>query len=283
LTLHDTLAEARGRLARAGIRPDEAAIDADVYACTILGWDRARLVSDLREPTPAALEPTFSSWVARREQREPTAYITGVKEFWGLDLAVSPAVLIPRPESELIIEEALSLIGGGPGVRLADVGTGSGCLAIALAHERPNATVTATDISADAVAMAAANAQRHGVADRVRCVCTSFLDGVDGPFDLIVANPPYVKDGDLPALSRQVAGYEPHVALFGGTDGLHAVACVLDAAATRLVPDGWLVMEFGLGQDDDVTALVQAHPAFNLERMRPDLQGILRTAVIRRV
>lgn len=282
MTLHETLAEARGRLTRAGIRADEAAIDVDVYACTILGWDRARLVTDLRQPAPAALEPTFSAWLARREQREPTAYITGTKEFWGLDLTVSPAVLIPRPESELIVEEAVPLIGSAPGVRLADVGTGSGCLAIALAHERPNASITATDISADAVAVAEANARRHGVADRVRFVCTSFLDGVDGPFDLVVANPPYVKDGDLPALSRQVAGYEPHVALFGGTDGLGAVTRVLDAAAARLVPDGWLVMEFGLGQDDGVAALVHAHPAFRLERIRADLQGIPRTAVIQR-
>ncbi len=279
MTLHDALVDARGRLTRAGIRADEAAIDVEVYACAILGWDRARLIADQREPAPAALEPTFSGWVARREQREPTAYITGTKEFWGLDLTVSPAVLIPRPESELIVEEALRLVPANLPLRLADVGTGSGCLALAIAHDRPLVTVTATDISADALSVAATNASRLGLDGRIRFVCTSFLDGVEGPFDLIVANPPYVKDGDLPALSRQVAGYEPHVALFGGADGLTAVSQVLDGAATRLVPGGWLIMEFGLGQDDGVSALITAHPAFRLDRILADLQGIPRTAV----
>lgn len=279
MTLHDALSEARARLTRAGIRADEAAIDVEVYARTILGWDRARLIADLREPMPAALEPTFSAWVARREQREPTAYITGTREFWGLDLTVSSAVLIPRPESELIVEAALRLVPTDRPARLADVGTGSGCLALAIAHERPLVTVTATDISAEALVVASGNATRLGMSDRVHCVCTSFLDGVDGPFDLIVANPPYVKDGDLPALSRQVAGYEPHVALFGGSDGLRAVAQVLDGAATRLVPGGWLVMEFGLGQDEGVSALITAHPAFRLDHILHDLQGIPRTAV----
>jgi release factor glutamine methyltransferase len=283
LTLHDALADARTRLTGVGLRADEVAIDVDVYACTILGWDRARLLADLRQPRPAALEPRFSEWVARREQREPTPYIVGVREFWGLEFEVSPAVLIPRPESELIVEEALRVLGSQEGARIADAGTGSGCLAIAIVCESASASVVATDISGDALEVAALNARRHSVDSRVRFVHTSYLDDVDGPFDLIVANPPYVKDGDKPALSRQVAGYEPHVALFGGGDGLRGVTAVLEAGASKLVPGGWLVVEFGLGQDDQVQALIDDEPALRLDRLRQDLQGIARTAVARRV
>jgi len=283
LTLHDALADARARLTGVGLRADEVAIDVDVYACTILGWDRARLLADLRQASPAALEPRFSEWVARREQREPTPYIVGVREFWGLEFEVSPAVLIPRPESELIVEEALRVLGSLEDARIADAGTGSGCLAIAIACESALASVVATDISGDALEVAALNARRHNVDSRVRFVHTSYLDGVSGPFDLIVANPPYVKDGDKPGLSRQVAGYEPHVALFGGGDGLRGVTAVLEAGASKLVPGGWLIVEFGLGQDDQVQALIDDDPAFRLDRLRQDLQGIARTAVAQRV
>lgn len=282
MTLHDALAAARTKLTGVGLRADEVAIDVDVYACTILGWDRARLIADLRQPRPKALEPRFSEWVARREQREPTPYIVGVREFWGLEFEVSPAVLIPRPESELIVEEALRVLGKQEGARIADAGTGSGCLAIAIACESASASVVATDLSADALEVAALNARRHGVDSRVRFVHTSYLDGVGGPFDVIVANPPYVKDGDKPGLSRQVAGYEPHVALFGGGDGLRGVTAVLEAGASKLVPGGWLIVEFGLGQDDQVQALIDDDPAFRLDRLRQDLQGIARTAVAQR-
>ncbi len=282
MTLHDALADARTKLTGVGLRADEVAIDVDVYACTILGWDRARLLADLRQPRPPALEPRFSEWVARREQREPTPYIVGVREFWGLEFEVSPAVLIPRPESELIVEEALRVLGRLEGARIADAGTGSGCLAIAIACESASASVVATDISGDALEVAALNARRHSVDSRVRFVHTSYLDGVGGPFDLIVANPPYVKDGDKPGLSRQVAGYEPHVALFGGGDGLRGVTAVLEAGASKLVPGGWLIVEFGLGQDDQVQALIDDDPAFRLDRLRQDLQGIARTAVAQR-
>jgi release factor glutamine methyltransferase len=281
IPLSVTLAAARARLAAAGIQPDEAAVDVDVYATTILGWDRATLLQNLREATPAALEPEFSEWVARREHREPTAYIVGSREFWGRQFVVTPAVLVPRPETELLVEEALAQIRTFAVARIADVGTGSGILAVTLAAEVLAATVTATDLSLDALEVAKQNAERHGVAARVTFLKTSYLDDASGPFDLIVANPPYVRDGDRSALARDVR-HEPDMALFGGPDGLRDVAGVLDAANEKLTPGGWLVMEFGYGQEDDVRRLVDARRALRVDRIRDDLQGIARTAIIQK-
>ena len=280
-TLHARLAEARALLAAAGIAPRDASIDVDLYARTILGWDRARLLVEQQGPVPPSLEPRFSEWIERRRRREPSAYIVGVREFWGLDFEVTPAVLIPRPETEFLVEEAAALLREGQGSRAADVGTGSGCVAVSLARECPRCRLTATDISAPALDVARRNAQRMGVSDRVRFVETSYLDGVAGPFDVITANPPYVRDGDKPALSADVR-HEPDVALFGGAEGLRDITAVLDAAASRLVPGGWLVMEFGYGQEPEVEALIAATTDLVLRRVRADLQGIPRTAIIQR-
>ena len=282
MTLQDTLAKARARLLAAGISEVEAAVDVDLYARTILGWDRAKLLAEQRDAAPAALEPRFSEWLARRERREPTAYIVGIREFWGLDFIVTPAVLIPRPETEFIVEEALARMShtGDSSPRVADIGTGSGCVAVALAHEA-QCRVVATDLSPDALTIARLNAARHGVSGRVECVHTSYLDGVPGQFDIITANPPYVKQGDKPALSRDVR-HEPDMALFGGADGLRDIGGVLDAAIGSLKPGGWFVMEFGYGQEDDVRALVGARSGLRIEHVREDLQGIPRTVVMQR-
>lgn len=281
MRLAQRLAEARARLVAAGLSPQDAAIDIELYARTILGWDRARMLTDQHLDSPPTLEPRLSEWTERRATREPSAYILGVREFWGLDFTVSPDVLIPRPETEFIVEEALPLMRGMARPRVVDVGTGAGILAVSIAHEMPEASVLATDISAAALAVARGNAERNGVAARITFIQTSFLDGVDGPFDVIVSNPPYVRDRDKAALSRDVR-HEPDVALFGGPDGLGAVAAVLDAAAAKLTAGGWLLMEFGYGQEDDVRALVAARPALRLDHVRDDLQGIARTAIIQR-
>jgi release factor glutamine methyltransferase len=280
MTLQETLAAARQRLVAAGIGAEEAAVDVDVYARTILGWDRVRLLTEQQAPVPSSLEPRFSEWLARREQKEPSAYILGTREFWGLDFEVSPAVLIPRPESEFIVEEALARLDGTPAPRLADVGTGSGCIGIAIAHAVPRARVVATDISRDALEVAQRNAARNGVADRIRFVKTSYMDGLDDRFDVITSNPPYVKEQDRQFTSRAVVRYEPHVALFGGDDGLDGVRAVLEAARFRLAPGGWLIFEFGLGQDEEVGDLVAAYGEYRLDRIRNDLQGIPRTALV---
>ncbi len=282
MTLHETLAAARQRLVAAGISTTEAAIDVDLYARTILGWDRVRLLVEQHAPAPPALEPRFSEWLARREQKEPTAYIVGVREFWGLEFEVSPAVLIPRPESEFIVEEALARINGDASPRVADVGTGSGCIGVSIAHDVQGARVVATDISADALAVAKRNAARNGVADRIEFVETSYMDGLAGPFDIVVSNPPYVKEQDRKFVQRAVVRYEPHIALFGGDDGLLGVRSLLASARTRLAPGGWLIFEFGLGQDDEVRELVDAYEEYRFRGVRNDLQGVPRTALVQR-
>jgi release factor glutamine methyltransferase len=219
--------------------------------------------------------------VGRREAREPTAYITGVREFYGLDFEVTPAVLIPRPETEFIIEAALPLLLRKLDARAADIGTGSGNIAVTLAHETRHCSVVATDISTDALAVAKRNAARHGVFNRLEFVCTSILDGVPGEFDLIAANPPYVRDVDRQGLSPSVLR-EPAVALFGGPNGMRDIESVLRAVSSSLRPGGWLLMEFGFGQEEDVRARVAAHPELHLDRVVADLQGLPRTAVITR-
>jgi release factor glutamine methyltransferase len=283
-SLHEKLAQARAQLVSAGITPAEAAVDVPLFACTILGWDRVRLLTERSAAPPAALEPTFSQWIARRIAREPAAYIVGMREFWGLDFAVTPAVLIPRPETEFLVEEALEILNSfaPESHKVADIGTGCGNIAVSVAHEMGSVRVTATDVSREALVIAGANAQRYGVDDRIDFVETSYLDGVDDTFDVVAANPPYVKDTDKPGLAADVR-HEPDVALFGGSNGLRDVEGVLDTAVAKLRRGGWLVMEFGYGQEDDVRRLVSARPALRLERVRADLQGIPRTAVIERV
>jgi len=280
--LAEDLSRARARLVAAGIQAEEAAVDVDLYARTILGWDKATLLSNLRETAPRALEPRLSEWLARRERREPTAYIVGTREFWGREFQVTPAVLVPRPETEFIVEEGIHLIRGLLAPRVADVGTGSGILAVTFAAELPAASVVATDVSNDALDIARRNATRLGVQGRIAFVNTSYLDSIDGVFDLIVANPPYVRDGDKIALSRDVR-HEPDVALFGGPDGLRDVGGVLDAAVEKVKAGGWFVMEFGYGQEEDVRRLVDARPALRLDHIRDDLQGIARTAIVEKI
>ena len=287
MILRERLAAARERLVRAGITPAEAAVDVDLYARAILGWARARRLAAYADDPPEALEPRFSEWLARRERREPSAYIVGVREFWGLDFHVTPAVLIPRPETEFVVEESLAILnaergdGSAAAVRLADVGTGSGCIAVSIAFGFPASTMVATDVSADALEVARRNAITHGVADRIEFVQTAYLDGIDGTFDLIAANPPYVRDGDKRALSADVK-HEPDVALFGGSSGLRDIEGVIDTAVAKLRPGGWFVMEFGFGQEDDVRQLVAQRSALRVDHVRADLQGLPRTIIIQR-
>jgi release factor glutamine methyltransferase len=284
LTLHERLTAAREQLVLAGINPGDAALDVDLYARTILNWDRARVLLNRDEPVPDLLEPTFSEWIARRARFEPTAYIVGVREFWGLDFLITPAVLVPRPETELIVEETAAIVQrtmAGQAPRMADIGTGSGNIAVSIAHVLPTCTFVATDVSQSALEVATQNALRHGVADRIEFVQTSYLEGVSGPFDLITANPPYVRDVDRRGLSADVL-QEPHVALFGGATGLDHIEAVLSTAVRMLRPGGWLVMEFGFGQEDDVRALAARHQELRVDHMRADLQGLARTVIIQR-
>ncbi len=278
MTLRQHLTAAKAQLLAAGIEPSEAARDVLLLAMHATGWNRATIHARDTDPPPDGFAAAYEPAIVRRTRREPIAYITGVQEFWNRDFAVSPAVLIPRPETELIIEEAQSLVFAA----VADIGTGSGCLAVTLAAEFPRARVVATDNSAPALEMARANARRHGVLDRIEFRETRYLEGVDGTFDLIVSNPPYVTDAEYSELAPEVRDFEPRSALASGAAGLDDIAGVLQAALTHLVPGGRLLLEMGHQQAGAVTGLVGAQPGLHLVDIRHDLQGIPRMAVIER-
>jgi release factor glutamine methyltransferase len=294
-TLHDRLREAQARLAAAGIAEPDAAIDADVLARHVLGWTREQMITRRRDPLPAASEDgfaqRFNALVDRRVEREPVAYIIGHREFWGLEFEVTRDVLIPRPETELIVEETLALdragatgTGGGLGASpvIVDVGTGSGCLAVALAHELPRARVIAIDVSTVALHVAKRNADHHGVNARITWHAGSLLEPVDREVDLIVSNPPYVPLGDAETLPPDVRDYEPAVALFSGGDGLATIRALVTQAADRVRKDGWLIFEFGFGQAPAIREILASATAWHLEKLREDLQGLPRAAVLRR-
>ena len=282
MTIHDLVRGARNRFVTAGISATLATLDAEVLAREVLGWDRARFLTDRNEKATSMFLLKYEPLVARRERREPVSYILGTREFWGLDFEVGRDVLIPRPETEMIVEETLALVGKEGTPRIVDVGTGSGCIAIALASEIPGARVTAVDVSPDALTVARRNAATHGVVDRMTFVETSFLEGIEPGVDVIVSNPPYVPSVSELGVTPEVRDYEPHVAVFSSADGLEGLRSVLHGAASTLAPGGWLIMEFGCGQDDCVTALVHAVPELELVKIRHDLQDIPRTVICRR-
>ncbi|HEU4935831.1 MAG TPA: peptide chain release factor N(5)-glutamine methyltransferase [Vicinamibacterales bacterium] len=280
--LHQRLANARDRLVRAGIAPAEAALDAEVLARHVLDCDRATFLIRARDPLPSAFDRLFEDLVLRRLAREPVAYITGHKEFWGLEFDVTPAVLIPRPETELIVEEALSAMPARDAVRrIIDVGTGSGCLAVALAIEFPSAAVLATDSSTAALEVAGRNLLRHNVTSRVSLVHTNLLEGIPESAELIVSNPPYVPERDAPHMQPEVIRYEPRTALFAGADGLDVIRRLFTAAFAYLAESGRLIVEFGLGQEDELRG-ASRETGWTVDHFRRDLQGIPRVAVLRR-
>jgi release factor glutamine methyltransferase len=293
-TVRELVASARARFVASGIEPNEAAMDAALLARHVLGWDLARFVAHDPDPAPADFPAAYDAVIARRAGRQPISVILGRREFWGLDFEVTPAVLAPRPETEIIMESVIERYGPGvavrgsrgPGVQpggspIVDVGTGSGCLAVCLARKFTATRVVATDVSCAALEVAARNAARHLVADRVAFVRTSLLDGLTGPAALIVSNPPYVPAGDIAALPPEVRDWEPRGALDGGPDGLDLVRALLADAPRVLAPGGWLIMEFGYGQEAGVREAV-ARSALELVEVRGDLQGIPRTLVARK-
>ncbi|HEX3663614.1 MAG TPA: peptide chain release factor N(5)-glutamine methyltransferase [Acidobacteriaceae bacterium] len=220
----------------------------------------------------------YDDWLARRERREPVQYIVGEQEFYGLALKVTPDVLIPRPETEHLVEAALGLAPHDRPVRICDVGTGSGAIAVALAHHLPLAEVTAVDKSTEALEVARGNAAQHGVSGRVRLLQSDLLGAVRGErFDMVVSNPPYVATGEM--LEAQVRLYEPQQALYAGPTGLEVYRRLIPAAKQALVEGGWLLLEIGFGQRDAVSAMLVGWDAVEFVN---DLQGIPRVAIARR-
>ena len=283
MTINARVAAARLRLREAGIRADEAMLDARLLAEHLLGWDTARLLTSGNDEEPPWFASRYEATVGRRAQREPLPYIVGTREFWNLTFEVSSAVLIPRPETEGLVEAVLEQFPERDvPLQIADVCTGSGCVAIAIAIERPSAHVVASDISESALVIAGRNAARHGVADRVRCVRGDLLAGLDGPFDLVVANPPYVPAGARPALQPEVRDFEPSIALFGGANGLDMAEQLASQAVTRLKPNGYLIFEFGDGQEAAIRELISRTEGLTMVDAKHDLQEIARVAITQR-
>lgn len=261
-----TLAQSLQRAQALGL----ARIDVQLLHLHALGrdpHDRAWLLAHDQDALPAEVLASLQAMLQRRLAGEPIAYITGFKDFFGLRLHIDARVLDPRPDTETLVEWALALLPADQAQRVLDLGTGSGAVALALQHERPLSQVTAVDASADALAVASANARRLQLP--VRCVLSHWLDAVPGPFELIVSNPPYVADADphLAALT-----HEPLQALTSGADGLDDIRQIIGQAPSRLVPGGWLLLEHGWDQAAAVQALLR-NAGFAEVQSRQDLAG----------
>lgn len=258
---------------------DSPELDARVLIGHALGLGHAGLMSSAAQQLSDLSATQIERFVTRRLAGEPVSRITGQKEFWGLALTVTPAVLVPRPDTETVVELALALIDrDGPrtrALRIADIATGSGAILLALLSELPNARGTGTDIDVDALAVARANAERLGFGERADFLACDFATGLDGPFDLVVSNPPYVASADIDMLAPEVRDHDPRLALDGGADGLSAYRLIAADAARLIGAPGHLVVEIGQGQADDVAALLR-EGGLAVGEMRHDLAGVAR-------
>jgi release factor glutamine methyltransferase len=283
-TISEALKEAGERL-RAASAPDDL-LDAQTLLAEALGKDRTYLIINFNLQLSEDLLSKFRAMINRRAAGEPLQYITGRQEFFGLDFEVNRDVLIPRPETELIVEEAIRIVqqdGIGRPV-IVDVGAGSGCMAVALARELCDARVVASDISEAALRVARRNAARHGLGDRVGFVASDLLDAfTEEDFaDFILSNPPYVSEEEMPSLQREVRDWEPRLALTDSNDGLSLYRRLLKDAPARLKPGGHLICEMGYMQSERISTMVD-HQVWGAGRLLDDLQGIPRTIVLRKL
>ena len=291
MPIRDALRKGIALLNEASVPSSE--LSAELLLLHALGRNRTWLYTHSGDAIASPQVEKYLAFIARRASGEPAQYIVGKQEFWGLDFEVTPDVLIPRPETEHVIEVALEQMGGQKGddrLRIADVGTGSGCIAIALAKELPNARIVATDISTAALAIAKRNAARHEVADRIQFVEADILEprsqepGPNRCFDsdseryfrLIVSNPPYIANSERPTLQREVREHEPEIALFGGQTGVEIYPRLIRQAESWLLPHGALIMELGYGAAERVRALFQNRPLWNKISISDDLAGVPR-------
>jgi len=263
-------------LLRAGVRllagsSESPRLDAELLLAWSLDWDRAGLFARREARVGAAANARFIGALRERQAGRPVAQIIGRREFWTLDLAVTDAVLTPRPDTETLVELALGRLPATGGGRVLDLGTGSGAVALAIASERPGCDVLGTDASAAALAVAMANARRHGIGN-VRFAGGDWYEPAGAQrFQLIVANPPYLAAGDWPEADPALA-FEPRTALDGGADGLDALRAIVAGAPAHLEPGGWLLLEHGHAQGDAVRGLLEAAGLRNVTT-RPDLAG----------
>ncbi|MGA9813766.1 MAG: peptide chain release factor N(5)-glutamine methyltransferase [Terriglobales bacterium] len=281
VTLRDTLASAISRLTAANVPSPR--MHAELLLMFTLECDRAYLHAHPERKLSADEQARYNQALAEREHGMPAQYITGHQEFWGMDLIVTPAVLIPRPETEHVIEAVLANVGRAPSpaavLRIVDVGTGSGCIALALAKELPGAEIHATDISPAALEIAHANAARLQLENRIRFHETDLLQGLDrGGFDLVVSNPPYVGEAEADLVQLEVRKYEPRNAVFAGETGLEVIERLIPQARESLKPEGWLVMEISGSIADRARQLLSG---WSDVRITNDLQGIPRVVAAR--
>ena len=277
--LREFLLQGQGRLSF-GPHPERAQQDAELLLRHLLKTSRTWMLANLNTELFGTTWESYYELLQRRYRGEPIQYITGETEFYGLPFTVAQGVLIPRPETEHLVEKVLQLAAEFPqnGMQIADIGTGSGAIAVALAHSLPEARVFATDLSPEALAIAKNNAQRNQVAERITFLEDDLLTPLAGEqFQIIASNPPYVPLGDRDSLSVEVREFEPHSALFAGDDGLEIYRRLIPGARDLLVSGGWLVLEIGYGQQAAIASLLES-AGYREIGFVPDYQGIARVA-----
>src|SRR5262245_41804058 len=283
-TIAEALKEAGERLRAASVPND--LLDAQTLLAEALCKDRTYLIINFNQQLSEDILSAFRAMIDRRAAGEPLQYITGRQEFFGLDFEVTPDVLIPRPETELIVEEAIRIVQqeGVSRPVIVDVGAGSGCIAVALARELGDARLVASDVSEPALRVARRNAARHGVGGRVDFVAADLLDAfAEEEFaDFILSNPPYVSEEEMPSLQREVRDWEPRLALTDSNDGLSLYRSLLKDAPSRLRAGGHLICEMGYTQSEKISNMID-HQVWGAGRLLDDLQGIPRTIVLRKL
>ncbi|HEY0235291.1 MAG TPA: peptide chain release factor N(5)-glutamine methyltransferase [Afipia sp.] len=265
---------------------DSPELDARILVGEALGLDLTGLIAQGERHITVHDALILSSFADRRISGEPVARILGRKEFWGLPLELSPATLVPRPDTETVVEVALEFLRAGNktngAIRIADIGTGSGAILLALLSELPSATGTGTDISVEALQTARRNARKLALDGRASFVECDYATGLTGAFDLIVSNPPYIPSRDIGRLAIDVRGHDPHLALDGGKDGLDAYRAIAPQAFALLKPGGELIFEVGYGQDSDVRTIMAAAGLATEDAPRPDMAGVNRVVIGRK-
>jgi release factor glutamine methyltransferase len=279
-TLDKTRRELARRLAGAGL--DSPLLDARLIVGTVLGLDLTALAAQGERPLTSEEIAAIDGAARRRLAGEPIARIAGIKEFWSLPFRLSAATLVPRPDTEILVDAALAVAPTDKPLRIADLGTGSGAILLALLHERPLATGVGTDISEQALAIARDNAADLGLSARADFVASNFGSALEGAFDLVVSNPPYIPSADIAALSTEVREHDPWLALDGGPDGLAAYRIIAQDAVRLLAPGGACLVEIGIGQQGDVGAILAAAGLLPDQPPRCDLAGIPRVLMARR-
>jgi release factor glutamine methyltransferase len=281
MTLDEALRKGEAQL-RLGSHPDRARRDAETLLLHVVRRERAALLARWKEVLDAEEAARYMELIERRFEGEPIQYILGETEFYGLPIRVTPDVLIPRPETEHLVEKVLDLAAGFANPRIVDVGAGSGAIAVTLAHKLPQAQITAIDLSSAALAVARENAEQNGVTSRIRFLRGDLLEPVgEERFEIVVSNPPYVASSDRAALAVEVREFEPALALFAGEDGLGVYRRLIPAALAALVPGGSVALEIGFDQSPAISDLL-ARAGFEQIEFVPDLQGIPRVACARR-